>query len=333
MNDEMKNLAKQSANNQQLAKQGTLSVVKNLLKSEAIRKKFEDILKDRAPQFTASIVGLISSSTNFSNVNPETIISASLVAATFDLPINPQLGYAHIVPYGDKASFQMGWKGYKQLAIRTGLYSTINSTDIREGELGKRNRLTGDIELSFIENVEERENAKIIGYANYFRLTTGYQSILYMSIEELLAHAKKYSKLYQVDLRKKTKLSKWSIEEERPFMCLKTVTKLNLSNNGILSIEMQKAKIADEAVVDENGEPTEYPDSTSGEIPSSFEEIKDLTPEEWENPQMIIQKIESFADSKEFIEFLKTNEQRIDSISGKDGELIKAVIETQKQKL
>jgi recombination protein RecT len=332
MSNEMKDLAKQSANNQQLAKQGTLSVVKNLLKSEAIKKKFEDILKDRAPQFTASIVGLISSSTNFSNVNPETIISAALVAATFDLPINPQLGYAHIVPYGDKASFQMGWKGYKQLAIRTGLYSTINSTDIREGELGKRNRLTGDIELNFIENAEERENAKIIGYANYFRLTTGYQSILYMSIEELLAHAKKYSKLYQLDLRKKTKLSKWSIPEELPSMCLKTVTKLNLSNNGILSIEMQKAKIADEAVVDEDGEPTEYPDSTNG-IEASYEEVKELTPEEWENPQMIIQKIESFTDLKEFVEFLKTNEQRIDSISGKDGELIKAVVETRKQKL
>ena len=329
---DIKSLAKKSVNGQQPTKQGTIATIKSLLNTETYKKRFEEIMGNRASQFTASIVSLVSSDVKFNQVEPNTIIASAIIAATLDLPINPQLAYAHIIPYKDKATFQMGWRAYKQLAIRTGLYKYINSTDVREGELLKRNRLTGEVILEFIDDTEQREELPVIGYVNFFQLLTGYESTLYMSMNELLAHAKKYSKLYQVDLRKKSKLSKWSIPDELPFMCLKTVTKLNLSNNGILSVEMQKAKIADDAVVDEAGEPIEYPDNADGkEIVSDYEEEKEIN---WENPASIENAINNIfdkeKDSQENIKslnaFLKENKSRIEAFSGSEEELIKNAI-------
>jgi recombination protein RecT len=325
-----------SAGKQNMARQGTLAQLKGLLDSEQYKKRIEEIMRERAPQFVASILALASSSTSFNDVDPKTIIASAMIAGTLDLPINPQLGYAHIIPYAGKATFQLGWRAYKQLAIRTSLYAFINSTDVREGELKSRNRLTGQVVLDFIEDTEEREKKKVIGYVNYFKLLTGYESTLYMSMEELFAHAKKYSKLYQSDLRKKKQESKWSLESDLPFMCLKTVTKLNLSNNGILSVEMQKAKISDEAVLNESLEVENYPDAPEeikGEIPSSFEAVKDLTPQDWENVSKVAEKLESFTVLAEFDEFCKSNHQRIESFGGKDKELIDSVYDTMVKKL
>jgi recombination protein RecT len=287
----------------------------------------------RAPQFMASIVSLVSSDTKFNDVEPNTIIASAIIAVTLDLPINPQLGYAHIIPYGGKATFQMGWRAYKQLAIRTGLYRFINSTDVREGELKSRNRLTGEVILDFVEDTEERDKLPVVGYVNFFELTTGYRSALYMSMNELLAHAKKYSKLYQVDLRKKSQLSKWSIAEELPFMCLKTVTKLNLSNNGILSVEMQKAKIADDAVVDEGGNPTEYPDNPSGEVDASYEEDNEEQQINWESHISVLAAIENIKDADKCLAFEKNNQARIGQIGGKEGETIEAAMTAKKKEL
>jgi recombination protein RecT len=331
MQNEMKEAAKTSLQKQEPQKLGTIAVLKNLLNTDQYKKRFDEIIGQRAPQFMASIINLVSSNTNFNGVDPNTVISSALIAATLDLPINPQLGYAHIIPYAGKATFQLGWRAYKQLAIRTSLYAFINSTDVREGELRSRNRLSGQVVIEFIEEVEERENKKVIGYVNYFKLLTGYESTLYMSMEELFAHAKKYSKLYQNDLRKNKKESKWSIESELPFMCLKTVTKLNLSNNGILSVEMQKAKTSDEAILDNDLEPVSYPEGGGNEIQTNFE--KELSPEDWENPTKIIEKIESFTDVYEFQEFLEYNERKLDAIGGKDKDLIDAVIKSQDEKL
>ena len=334
MSNEIKKDAIISANKQNMAKQGTLAQLKGLLDSEQYKKRIEEIMRERAPQFVASILALASSSTSFNDVDPKTIIASAMIAGTLDLPINPQLGYAHIIPYAGKATFQLGWRAYKQLAIRTSLYAFINSTDVREGELKSRNRLTGQVVLDFIEDTEEREKKKVVGYVNYFKLLTGYESTLYMSMEELFAHAKKYSKLYQSDLRKKKQESKWSLESDLPFMCLKTVTKLNLSNNGILSVEMQKAKISDEAVLNESGEVVDYPDSTINEIPADIEKAPtELTPEDWENISKVVAKIETFENLAEFDSFCKANKQRLDSFGGKDAELLNSVYGTVVHKL
>ena len=309
---DMKDLAKQSANKQQLAKQGTLSVVKSLLSAESTKKRFEEILGQKAPQFMASLTSLVSSSTNFNDVDGNTIIASALIAATLDLPINPSLGFAYIIPYnvkvGDawvkKAQFQMGYKSFLQLALRTALYQTINATEVYEGELTSRNRLTGDCNI----DESKKTSDKVIGYAAYFRLLNGFQKVLYMTVEQIQAHGKRFSKSYD------NKDGLW--KKDFHSMAMKTVLKLLLSKYGILSVEMQKAIVADQAIVDESGNPTEYPDSLGNEVQAEIEV------EQWENPSWIIEQIEKTQTVKEFNEFVSNFAGKIESIGGKDGELI-----------
>jgi recombination protein RecT len=315
MSNGMKDLAKQSANKQQLAKQGTLSVVKSLLAGDQTKKRFEEILGQKAPQYMASLTSLVSSSTNFNDVDGNTIIASALIAATLDLPINPSLGFAYIIPYnvkvGDawvkKAQFQMGYKSFIQLALRTALYQTINATEVYEGELTSRNRLTGDC------NIDETKKSsdKIIGYAAYFRLLNGFQKVLYMTTEQVQSHGKRFSKSYD------NKDGLW--KKDFHSMAMKTVLKLLLSKYGILSVEMQKAIVADQAIVDESGNVTEYPDSLGNEVSA------EVVVEQWENPTWIIEQIQQTETIEEFNIFITKHKSKIESIGGKDGELIEQV--------
>ena len=130
-----------------------------MLDKEGIRKRFDDILGKRSAQFVSSIVSLVNADSNMQRAfyeSPMSVIQAGLKAATFDLPVDQNLGYAYIVPFRNKgkmtANFILGWKGMHQLAIRTGAYKTINVVDIREGELKSYNRLTEDIDIDFIDD-------------------------------------------------------------------------------------------------------------------------------------------------------------------------------------
>ena len=146
-----------------------------MLDGEGLRKRFDELLGKRAPQFISSIVSLVNADTNMQTAfyeSPMTVIQSGLKAAAFDLPIDQNLGYAYLVPFNnyDKDSctkkmtcnFILGWKGMHQLAIRTGAYKTINVIDVREGELKAYNRLTEEIEIEFIDDDEEREKKKAI---------------------------------------------------------------------------------------------------------------------------------------------------------------------------
>lgn len=311
-----------------ITKQTTLTVVKHFLDSDVIKQRFNDVLKDNAPAFISSIVSLVSSSTNFDNVDPNTIIQSAFIAASLKLPINPQLGLAHIIPYGGKATFQIGWRGYKQMAIRSGFYHLINSTDVREGELKLYNRFTGEAQFNFIEDDKAREKLPIIGYVSYFKLLTGFESTFYRPMNWLMNHAKKYSKLYQVDLRKGSKLSKWSVPEELPAMCLKTVTKLNLANNGVLSIEMQQAIQADQSVPKETPQGMEYeyvdnPETTEAEIiDTNTGEISSFNPEEMMTTAYWLKQIEGCPNS-EWAKFKKDHKNDLDMFTGDDAEIVK----------
>lgn len=121
---------------------------------------------------------------------PMSVISSAMVAATLDLPVDKNLGYAWIVPYGGKAQFQLGYKGYIQLALRTGQYRNINVIEVYEGELQKWDRLTEEIELDF----DEKKSDKVIGYTGYFELINGFKKTVYWSKEEIEKHKKKFSK-------------------------------------------------------------------------------------------------------------------------------------------
>jgi len=245
------------------------------LNSDGIKKKFTEVLGSKANGFIASGLSVINSNDLLQKADANSVYTALLLAASLDLPINPNLGFAYIVPYGGKAQFQLGYKGFKQLAQRSGQFRVLNESDVREGELKTHNRLTGTMEFEWIQNSKERLSKPIIGYVSYFELVNGFFSTFYMTKEEAEAHGKKYSKTYQ-----KHNSGLW--KDEFDSMALKTVCKLNLSKNAPLSIEMQRAVVADQAVI-KNFDPssddtldieTEYVDNTPDPI----------------NPQAIAQK-------------------------------------------
>lgn len=183
-------LTKQGEN---ITKLTTLARVKGLLGNDQVKEKFNEVLKDKAPGFIASITSLVSSSQNFEDVDANTIMQSAMVAATLDLPINPNLGFAYVVPYGGKAQFQMGWKGFVQLALRTGQYRLLNAIEVYEGELISRNKITGEIVLDETKRISD----KVIGFVSFFRLVNGFEKTLYMSAEEMEKHAKRYSQTYK----------------------------------------------------------------------------------------------------------------------------------------
>lgn len=258
------------------------SVIKKheeLVEGNKLKSRFEDILKENSGAYMASVLNIIKSNNQLAMCEPATVWNASLCAAAMKLPIEPNLGFAYIIPYKTKekdangkmcevynAQFQMGYKGYKQLALRTGEYVIINATDVREGEIRKRDRLSGNIIFDWIDDEADRASREVIGYVSYFELANGFTSTFYMTVEELRNHAKSYSKMYQNDLKYGSANSKWSTAEGFPQMCLKTVTKLNLSKNGPLSVEMQKAIICDNATIDEKGNPARYDDNIEVEF-------------------------------------------------------------------
>lgn len=225
-NKDVKNALAQRKNGTNVS---PISGIKALLNSDSVKKRFEEILEKRAPQYMSSIINLVNSDSNLQKCDPMSVISSAMVAATLDLPIDKNLGYAWIVPYGNKANFQLGYKGYVQLALRTGKYRSINAIPIREGELVKWNPLTEELEVDF----EQRKSDAIIGYAGYFELVNGFRKTVYWSKEEIEAHRKRFSK------------SDFGWKNDYDAMALKTVIRNMLSKWGILSIEMQEAYVKD----------------------------------------------------------------------------------------
>lgn len=261
------------------------------LNSDSIKGKFTEILGQKGVGFISSVLSIVNSNKLLKNADQNSIYTAALMAASLDLPINPNLGFAYIVPYNAKqengtylqmAQFQIGYKGFIQLAQRTGLYRTLNSNDVREGEIKSINRLTGEIDFDW-DLSPERDNKKIIGYVSYFQLTNGFISTLYWTVEEITAHAKKYSQTF-----KKYGTGLW--KDEFPAMAHKTVTKMNLSKNGPLSIDMQRAVLSDQAVIKSDTFLTE-PDTAL------------LIAEYVDNPEET--KIENVLDKKEKVKMAK----------------------------
>ncbi|TXH40870.1 MAG: recombinase RecT [Desulfurellales bacterium] len=214
-----------------------------------VKKKFEAMLGKRAAGFMSSIISLTNADKNLAVCDPRTIIAAAAMAATLDLPVNKSLGFAWVIPYKTKAEFQMGWKGYVQLGIRSGQYRTMNAAEIYEDEIKFWNPITGEIEFTPRETWKfraEGQSEKIVGYVAFFKLINGFEKYLYMTTAQLEAHAKKYSQSYNYPG------SKWKTDKHP--MCLKTVLKLLLSKYGVLSIDMQRAVQADQGVIVDAGD-------------------------------------------------------------------------------
>lgn len=223
-------------------------MMSSLLDREGMRKRFDELLGERAPQFISSVVSLVNADVNLQkafNEAPMTVIQAALKAATYDLPIDPNLGYAYIMPFNNsvkkpdgtcekrmEAQFILGYKGMHQMALRTGAYKTINVLDVREGELKSFDRLTEEIALDFIEDDEVRESKPIIGYVGYYRLVNGTEKTLYMTKKQVEAHEKKF--------RKGQYMGKgW--RENFDAMALKTVYRQLIGKWGLMSIDYRTA--------------------------------------------------------------------------------------------
>lgn len=218
-------------------KQTVNQLMNSLLDGEKMRSRFDELLGKRAPQFISSVVSLVNADKNMQQAffeSPMSVVQASLKAATFDLPVDQNLGYAYIVPFKNKgtmtATFILGWKGMHQLALRTGAYKTINVIDIREGELKSYNRLTEEVDIAFEEDEDKREELPIIGYLGYYRLVNGAEKTIYMTRKQIENHEKKNRK---GDYMGKGWRDDWDA------MARKTVYRRLIGKWGVMSIDYQ----------------------------------------------------------------------------------------------
>jgi recombination protein RecT len=156
-------------------------------------------------------------------------------ATALNLPLNKNLGFAYIIPYKGIPSFQIGYKGLIQLAIRSGYYQFLNACEIRDGEI-ERNKITGEIKF-----IGDKQTEKVIGYLAYLKLNSGFSASIYMSEEQIESHATRFSKMYAADKQYKSMKSKWSDPLARPKMALKTVLKSLLGTYGILTTDLKAA--------------------------------------------------------------------------------------------
>lgn len=223
------------------------------IQSEGYKKLINNTLGDskRAAKFIAAISSAVATNSSLQQCDAGSILSGALLGEALNLSPSPQLGQYYLVPFKDKAQFQLGYKGYIQLAIRSGQYKDIDVIEVREGEYLGRDKTTGKHQFEFIEDEVERENKPIIGYMAYFEYLNGFYKNLYWSKEKMQKHALEYSQAYASDIKKGTNYSFWSKDFDG--MAFKTMLRQLISKWGIMSIDMQEAITKDMAVVKEDG--------------------------------------------------------------------------------
>ena len=233
------------------------------LSKDLVRKQINNVVGGKDGQrFISAVVSAVNANTELQECSNQSILSCALLGEGLKLSPSPQLGHYYMVPFDDKkrgkvAQFILGYKGYIQLAIRSGQYKRINVLAIKEGELINFDPLTEDIEVNFIIDDREREAAPTIGYYAFFEYINGFRKAIYWSREKMKLHAETYSKGY----RKKTGYSFW--ERDFDSMAYKTMLRQLISKWGIMSVDMQQAHIFDGAAV-EDGEPV-YVESVAEE--------------------------------------------------------------------
>lgn len=236
------------------------NIMRETLSLASTQQLMQEVLHDNRESFVASLIDLYSSDTYLQKCNPGAVMKEALKAVSLKLPINKALGFAWIIPYNDNKSgqtlpqFQLGYKGYIQLAMRTGAYKTMNMDNVYEGELRVVNRLTGEIDLN-----GERISDKVIGYFAYIETVNGFSKTLYWTVEKVISHAKKFSKSYNSGAA----IWKQNFDE----MAQKTVMRNLIAKWGVMSVDLQRAidldnaDLADKAITGEGSV-----DGDTGEI-------------------------------------------------------------------
>lgn len=223
-----------------------ITSLKSLFERDDVRKRFQEMLGKRAPQFITSVLQIAATALP-KDTDPISVYNSAAVAATLDLPLNNNLGFAYIVAFNQKqkdgsykpvAQFQLGYRGYIQLAQRTGQFLTINAKPVYEGQIAEDESFDG-----FHFEWKNKSSGKVIGFAAYFKLLNGFEKTLYMSTEALKQHGTRYSQTF------KKGFGLWKDDFEA--MATKTVLKLLLAKYAPLSIEMQKAVIVDSSIIND----------------------------------------------------------------------------------
>ena len=237
------------SNNTQVAQRPKFSA---MISTPGYQKMINNTLKDpaRVRRFVASITSAVAINPTLQECDPATILSGALLGESLNLSPSPQLGQYYLVPFNNTkkgckdAQFQLGYKGYVQLALRSGYYKRINVLDVKAGELTRWNPLTEEIQLDLMVDELERENTETIGYVASFEYLNGFTKTIYWSREKMEQHAIRYSKGYAA----KKGYTFW--EKDFDAMAFKTMLRQLISKWGVMSIDLQKAFEADSTLED-----------------------------------------------------------------------------------
>ena len=283
--------------------------LKLMIKDEEVQERFKQILGDGSPAFLMSVLNCANNNDQLRKSEPQSILMAAAVAATLKLPIDPNLGLAYIIPYGNKAQFQIGYKGIINLCLRTKEYHRINAMDVRDGEIKFFDHLTGDITFQWVQDYSQRDKLPIIGYVGYFRLDNGFEKMYFMPIEQIEKHAKKHSKTYAKGF------GVWA--DDKDGMSKKTVLKLLLGKYGPKSVDIIKMLQTDQSVIEDyDAQKVRYIDNDQ----TNYVQID--TPEQQENARIVsfiencnnIEELNQFDNmelSQEIKDLLKTTKIKL----------------------
>ena len=251
------------------------------LTGDAVKNRINQVVGGKDGQrFISAVISAVQTNPALQECTNQSILSAALLGESLKLSPSPQLGQYYMVPFNDKdrgkvAQFQLGYKGYIQLAIRSGNYKKLNVLAIKEGELVKFDPLNEEIEVRLIEDEEQREAAETIGYYAMFEYTNGFKKAIYWSKKKMEAHALKYSQGYKNDKKKGTAYTFWSKDFDG--MAYKTMLRQLISKWGIMSIDMASAIDADMAVINDDGT-KDYVDNDPDVIEIQPEPVQEASP-------------------------------------------------------
>ena len=297
-NNEKQTAAVAAQRQNAVARQGKpVDLLKNMIDAPSVQEQFRNALGENRNAFVASLIDLYTSDKSLQECAPADVVKEALKAATMKLPINRALGFAYIIVFKNNVknadgswskvptpTFVPGYKGYIQLAMRTGQYKTINADMVYEGELKDCNKLTGMIDLS-----GRRTSDKIVGYFCYFELLNGCSKTLYMSVEQMAAYALTYSPSFKgknkPSMEELIKVAQNNMPSQTVGwsgnfndMALKTVIRRLLSKYGYLSVEMMNAVAADSEIGSASASPA--PETEEQHIDVSDAEYESVSEEE-----------------------------------------------------
>lgn len=281
--------------NQQVAKQpqNGLKRFNAMLENTRTQEYLSSVLGEKKQTFVGNMVALVANSKMLMDCDPSTVMFSCLKSAALDLSLDPVLGLSYVIPFRDNknnttvATWQLGSKGYVQLALRSAQFRKLNVRDVREGEIVDEDFVSGEMRFKRLQ--KDRESAHIVGYVAYMQLVNGFEKQLYMSVEELESHAKRFSQTYRRGY------GPWADKYMKSQMMEKTVLKRLLSKYAPLSVEMRDAIRSDFAVLGEN-DSVRYIDNEESAI--DFDKAQQVA--------------ETFADFDEIVNGDESNESNED---------------------